>query len=329
MGITADLAAQHVAEWSAKLEQHRRKRSWPSHLFHVAHVSTAALIIRSGTIRARSLLPTIDHDVANQAALHNNTESHQFCRFYFRPRNEFQLSREGIKVIGDPFRPPQGENQLSVPIMFVFDAIPLLTQQQAKFTAEPASRRNLIEGNNNEFFQSMDFGNIYHDEPTTPLNRQEIHSWRKAEVLVSNQVPLANNLRRIICRSSLDVKTLRSYLSNQEWAGIHNLVQVEQIPESVFLHKGAYIKQLYFDSTGILNVEIKLADRQPATKTNYRLAIRQANEKVTIWNLTLRSAPAKYRLSGLTLQDGETVTVNLEDVLAYRGVIEMTPPELL
>lgn len=300
MGITRQLAAQHIAEWSGRLEQHRRKRSWPSHLFHVAHVSTAALIIRSGRIRARSLLPAIDHDVANQGALNNNQETHQFCRFYFRPRNEFQFSREGIKVIGDPYRPAGAERQLSVPIMFAFDAAPLLTHPDARFTAEPASRRNLIEGNDDEFFRTMNFDYIYHDESTTLVNRQEIHSWRKAEVLVPGEVALANNLRRIICRTSLDVKTLRSHLSADEWLAIRDIVQVEQIPESVFLNKGAYIKQLYFDSAGILNVEIKLAERQPTTKTHYDLSInRDGVEEGVFWHLQLRSVPARYRLSSI------------------------------
>ncbi len=328
MGITQALVEQHIEKWSLCFRRHRVKVHWPAYVFHVAQASTAAKIIQSEHLIPRASLPDIEHDVANQSALNNNTDTHQYCRLHFRPRNNFHFSREGIKVIGDAHRPHDGEKQLSVPVMFAFDARTVLTMPQTCFCPEPGSIRKLIRGDDDAFFQSMDFQKIYHNEYTTPENNDEIQALRMAEALVLNDLSLENHLKRVICRTLVDVQTLRSYLREEEWQKYRDIIQVEQTPGAIFFHKGAYIKQLYFDSDNILNVELHLADRQPASKTTYDFSIKRQNGENIDWTLSLRM-PAKYRLSGATLNEGEVVEIYLEDVLAYRGVIKTALPDIL
>ena len=56
--------------------------------------------------------------MANQGALSNNPDAHQYVRLYFRPRNSFHLKTEGVKAIGDPYR---AQNHMSIPVAFAFD----------------------------------------------------------------------------------------------------------------------------------------------------------------------------------------------------------------
>jgi hypothetical protein len=118
MPITISRARRHTEEWSAKLAPFPVRANWPVHVFHTCQLEVAVEIIRSGQIKCRASVTKLICDVANQVAVWNNPEAHNYVRLYFRPRNSFHLKTEGVKAIGDPYRI---DPHMSIPIAFAFD----------------------------------------------------------------------------------------------------------------------------------------------------------------------------------------------------------------
>ena len=102
MPISLIRAQQHVELWSEKLSGTSRAK-WPQHLFHTCQLEVAVEILKAGKIICRNEVQNLICDVANQGALWNNPEGHNYVRLYFRPRTYFHLKTEGVKSLGDPF----------------------------------------------------------------------------------------------------------------------------------------------------------------------------------------------------------------------------------
>lgn len=320
MGISQELAARHIQEWSDRYLRINKKRSWPKHLFHLAQASTVANILDSGVLHSRSFLGEIEYDVADQGALNNNCASHEYCRFYFRPKNKFQLKREGIKPRDSVNRPRDGERQISIPIMLVYDAFSILTLPETRFTKESAARSNAVLENGDAAFSEMNFEYIYHDEATTSENRPLIHGWRMAEVLAP--CGLTNEyLKKIICRTHLDKETLRSYLSPDVYAAYASKIIVEQHYGSTFLHEEAYIKELTVGADGLLYLTLKIAS---SGSGEYNVLLKRNGHPDKRWNLPRGN---KFRLRTnidfSTCQDA--VEIYLEDEIAFRGYLGNLP----
>lgn len=101
MSITVKRAARHSKEWSSKLAPFPVRANWPVHLFHTCQLEVAVEIVKSGEIKCRSNVGNLICDVANQGAVWNNPDAHNYVRLYFRPRNSFHLKTEGVKAAGE------------------------------------------------------------------------------------------------------------------------------------------------------------------------------------------------------------------------------------
>ncbi len=240
MGLSPEVIHQHVEFWQANLRSGDLRAAWPAHLFHAAHVSTAADILRRGELICRHDLRQVEHDVANQGALYNNPDAHAFVRLYFRPRTSFHLRTEGIKLRGDPHRL---DRQMSIPIMFALDCGSVLSLPDVAFTGGMFSRKRPICTSDAEF-ASLDFSAIYHDAPVPERSQwKEIEDARMAEVLVPVHLPLSGHLRRIICRTKAEEATLLHLLGAAAEPYRRNIT-LENRFRSVFLHKYLYLKDI-------------------------------------------------------------------------------------
>ena len=261
MAISEEKARDHIENWCRRLRTSPQNANWPRFLFHAAHVETAAEILRTGTLRSRSDLPEIGHDVANLPALFNNPIAHSYVRFYFRPKNGYHFRTEGIKCLSDPYRL---QFQMSIPIMLVFDAEKILTLDGVRFSQGKLSRTQVEWGSDELFFDTIPYEFVYHDRPIMdPIQREEIHDHRMAEVVFPRRLDLEGRLVRVICRTALDKKTLLHFLGRND-ENKNGTIKVEQIHGSTFMHKGLYLTQLTFSDRS-LHLKLHHPHRGPAS----------------------------------------------------------------
>jgi len=325
MPITLARARRHIDEHIARLGPIRA--NWPANLFHAAHVTSAASIIENGYVLARSQQEAIIHDVANQGALGNNRAPHAYARLYFRPKTMFHMRTEGIKCKNTPYRLP---NHMSVPVLFAFDAALVLIRDGTRFTRRNAAKSNEPLGDDEVFFNSIEFGDVYHDSAPPTERGEEIRERRMAEVLVPDRLPLEGFLSKIIVRTALDRRTLISHLSvaaREKYAG--KIVQEQNIG-SCFLHKGLYITSIERNSAGLL-MEFHQPHELPGTN-RYCGEIRQicsgriASKRTFEWE----HVRGKWKFSGFPAScENEEWEIYLEDVLAFKGSVSSVGSQLV
>jgi hypothetical protein len=311
MALSTERAGEHVRFWSSRLRRSPLCANWPSHLFHTADLTNVVPILTRGRLVCRRGLDEIPCDAANQDALWNNPEAHSFVRLYFRPRTMFHLSTEGIKCLGDPYR---RDPHMSIPVMLAFDAPSILTLEGVGFSRGKLSRKLPI-GFDNDFFQSIDFERVYHDGPTRD---QAIQDHRMAEVVVPDELPLRPFLRKVICRTALERRTLLHRLGRQA-VDLSPLIVVEQIQQSCFLHKSLYLTHVGFQE-GKLRLDLH-APKDPPRSGQYQAEIthRVGGEIVQEWRggfpaTTAALLPLRDRPHGIW-------TIRLEETLAYEAPI--------
>lgn len=203
MPISRSVAVEHVRSQTARLSAHKQRSLWPAYLFHTTHITNAVEIVRHSRLMARNYAPSF-HDVANQSALNAYSGSHDYARFYFRPKNGYHIRTEGIKCLADPYRQP---NQASIPVTFLFDFVEVSVLDGAKFTAGNIQRATNQELDGDEEFRRLDFNAIFHDDAVTSDNREYISDRRMAEVMVPQGVALADTLKYIVFRTPYDLET--------------------------------------------------------------------------------------------------------------------------
>ncbi len=325
MGVSAELARQHVETWSRTLRPYRKLASWPKYLFHTAHVTTAVRILGSGMLKSRSLLEEVEHDVANQGALWNNPEAHKYARLYFRPRTGFHVRTEGIKRRDSAYRQ---QHEMSIPIMLAFDAASVLSLPQTEFSKTKYSKAQAI-GSDDRFFRSIDFEKVYHDgHIVSEKARKDMSDHRMAEVLVPGHLPLDPHLRWVICRTALERLTLL-YLLGPTVIPFQKRVMVERIRQSAFVHCDLYLERLAFSRSG-LTLEFHQPTGRPLAHGKYYVRVAQAldDRLVSEW---AGFAPATHRvLVPLQAASSEAIwTIELEEELAYEGPIPFEQSEIV
>jgi hypothetical protein len=189
------------------------RASWPLHLFRSDDVQAAASILNGGVIYSRlraQEFGVLTHDSASPSVIEHSPEWCKRCvRLYFRPRTPTEYQSEG-------FRPsdqlPLGAHR-PMPVVMVFDAIPVITAAGAIFTDGNAAKAECKRGSDAVFLRTIPFEKVYHVGPVAEPKKREIIFRRCAEVLVEDEVTL-DKLRRIYCRSQAEYETLMGLLSS-------------------------------------------------------------------------------------------------------------------
>ena len=203
MPINLKQANEHIANWQHRLGAHG---FWATHLFHSAHVTTAAKIIQAGELLSREQVGAVEFDVANQEALASNKAAWNYVRLYFRPRTNFHLRTEGIKLLTDQYRLPF---HMTIPVLFVFHLEKVITSKGTCFSNRKMAHAGMLPGCDWSYFERIDFEKVYHEGPICDrVERQEIQDIRMAEVLIPNALPLEQYLAYILCRTKIEADTL-------------------------------------------------------------------------------------------------------------------------
>lgn len=268
-------------------------------------MEVAAQILSDGEIRSRNDAGPLICDVANQGALWNNEDAHDYVRLYFRPRNSFHLKTEGIKRRNNPYRQ---DPHMSMPVMLVFDLERVLTSAPAFFLPGNFAHFGAVPQNGDGAFGHLDFAKIYHDSPTNAANRQEIHDARMAEVVYNQPLPLSF-LDTVVCRTVQELETLRTMLP----AGLPAYPMAVEQNGSVFMRKETYVTEIYAHA-GIIHIGLAkwVAADDPIA---YRLSSVEADLTGTI-------AASKFHFPTFTAKDPDTIwSLEIEGCLAYRAKV--------
>lgn len=241
MAISLARAQRHVREWSEKLAPYEARKWWPRYLYHACDVTVVRHIIESDRILSRNLATQgvgLVCDVANQGALWNNPAAHEFVRLYFRPKNSFHFKTEGIKSLSDPFR---RNPHMSIPILFMFDFVELMSDARSMFLHENFANSGAAPLSGDDFFDSLRFDDIYHDSPVNDQNRDKITRSRMAEVVVPHELPLSF-CKAILVRNPFDQRTVEHFCNGP---AIGKRIYVD-VRGGGFLKKGMYLKSASF-----------------------------------------------------------------------------------
>jgi hypothetical protein len=226
--------------------------------------------------------------------------------------------------VNDPFRFAQ---QASVPVMFLFDAVNVLTAPGVKFTKGNIQRGSVVELDGDENFQTLDFAAIYHDEAPTQDNMEYIHDCRMSEVMVPGQLPLDGNLSVIYFRTPYERETFR-YLLELEGIECPSKLSIENITGSVFMRWGMYINEMnYVDDK--LMIEFKLPNRYQPPDGCYRIQIEQSTPMGQLtFDKRIRLSSNSLRVRNFRPVDDSVWRIEVEDVSAFHGKLAHQRSEL-
>jgi hypothetical protein len=309
MPITLAKALRHQKEWLEKLRPFPTRAMWPNYLFHTCQLAVAAKIIRDGAINCRQDVDHLICDVANQGALWNNPNAHQYVRLYFRPRNSFHLKTEGVKAIGDRYR---SDPHMSLPVAFAFKFRELMTSANSGFVPGNFAKSGAAPQTGDAAFDELPFDLIYHDAALPPERLAEVHNWRMSEVVVRKRL-LLDNLACVICRTTHEERTLRYSIKNA--AARLNII-VEQ-RGSVFMRHGMSIDEIYW-----IDDHMQLKFHGPAvglTKENYSLTARCDDNGSAREGRFLVKPNTLYRFVSMPASRDAVWRIELEDCLVYNA----------
>jgi hypothetical protein len=311
MSITVARAERHIRDWSHNLARFPTRANWPLHLFHTCQLEVAAEIIKSGGIKCRGNVGHLICDVANQGAVWNNPEAHNYVRLYFRPRNSFHLKTEGVKAIGDPYRI---DPHMSIPIAFAFDFKKIITLSNCGFVPGNFAKTGAAPLSGDVEFDKMQFELIYHDSALPQEKMAEVHNWRMSEAVVSGTLSLSD-LSYVICRTIHEERTLRHSLG----AKAAPKIIVEQ-KGSIFMRRGMFIDEIYWASD-LLN--IRFHGPTGFTKEAYEVKVTcWDNNKMREGNFSL--APGGYRFPSIPASKDAIWKIEIEDCLVHFAPIPST-----
>lgn len=167
----------------------------------------AVEILRRGEILSRNAAlagPGLICDVANQGALWNNPQAHDYVRLYFRPKNKFHLKTEGIKSSIDIYRV---DPHMTIPVTFLFKFDEVMTRENCFFLPQNFAIGSMAPLSGDDNFAAIDFAKTYHDSAPRADQMDEIHRARMAEAVVRDRLPL-NSCQAILVRNEYDRRTL-------------------------------------------------------------------------------------------------------------------------
>ena len=222
---------------------------WPSYLYHFTDIHHAVGIIDKGWIYDRATAEQ-HHLTRTDAASHNvlevTSDAIKHCgRLYMRPLTPTQFYSEGYKPEVVRNRDYKDVN-CPVPVFFLLDAARTLAYPGVYFVEKGAAGRQIHRQNRGiEEFASLQFDKIFHHGSAGYTS--DIGQHRRTEVLRDGGIPLNGLLRRIVCRSAAEEKTLLSLLKTQNPARFEEyrrliVTATPDVGAFMFNGHGIYIK---------------------------------------------------------------------------------------
>jgi hypothetical protein len=273
----ADEIVRFIDELGAETWLDSRKRVWPNFIYHFNDVRNIASVLRRGELLSRLQCQARGVsfvDVADRQVIGGSSWTHEYVRFYFRPRTPTQYHQEGI-------RPPSArmhDAHCGVPVFLLFDSRRLLTRVGVEFTNGNFGATGHAGGSGRKSsaaaLRILPFREIYHDEAYRATDHKPTLTYhRQAEVLVRDRVDLTE-LVEIICRSGAEMETLLSLLEEDadSW---REKIRLEAAAERLF-----YRQWLYVDGVQLLgdSIQMRLRLPRPTPTFHVRIEARDASD---------------------------------------------------
>jgi ssDNA thymidine ADP-ribosyltransferase, DarT len=318
LGISAQLAKEHIENWEKELKQGtiRRYRSkWPRFLFRHEKIENAATILQAGALLSRNAAADETHDdIAPATVITRRTEAHQFARLYFRPRNPTQFHIEGIRQDGDPFISQDHGAHAPVLVMLVFRAQSVLTQNETCFSDGNMQHNRTKYEKSEDFFRAIHFQDVFHDDRFDLNDRDRIVRSRCAEVLAQSPLSLSNHLVAVLCRSEAERRTLLHLapkLSDSVKQKIRTYSEV-----GVFFNEYSFVKDVDMNSNG---VSFTLNPRKDEKDVSLSIKIERKNDRIAIYSAAdkLISPSKKWHVKQPLSEGVYEVTIHVDGHLAY------------
>lgn len=314
MPISLEQAADHINYWSERLGTYSY---WPRYLYFTAHITAAAQIIRSGKLFSRQNCGFIAHDIANKEALASNRDAWRYVRLYFRPKTSFHLKTEGIKLLTDRYRQ---DPHMSVPILFVFHFANVVTFPGVSFSDRKMAHVGMIPGSDWSYFSRIDFAKVYHEGPLSQAEISHVQDIRMAEVLVPDELELANNLAFIISRTNFEANSLR-WRTQDRYEFVNSYLRVATRPTELFFCRGCYLEELSFVDR-LLTFKIKPSlDYIRGQQISLQVQRHQHNQLNQQWQ-SQASIDSPIRLSGFEVENGGHWRIEVERALAFEAELQ-------
>lgn len=224
---------------------------WPRYLYHYTDVNHAVSIIGNEwiydrvTAEKKRLTKT---DAASQNVLNVTSDAVKHCgRLYMRPLTPTQFYSEGYKpkvVRHENYK----DANCPVPVFFLLDAVKTLKYPDVFFVERGAAGLTTERWKTGkDEFAKLDFEKIFHHGSEGYTS--SIGQYRRTEVLRESGIPLCDLLKRIVCRSPAEERTLLSLMREQcpaQYKEYSRLIMTApaDIGRYMFNYSGIYIKKV-------------------------------------------------------------------------------------
>lgn len=213
-----------------------------SHVYRFDDIENVVEILKRGELLSREEMARQNIAYKNCAApsviANTTTERKDFVRLYFRPLTPTQYRNEGI-------RPAAGidlEAHCPVPVFMLFDFVDLLGQDSTQFSTGNMGAGGVSHGPTEADFDRIDFPLVYHRGSTWGHpHASSLTFHRCAEVLVPVRLS-TRGIKRIVCRSHPERRTLLHLLGKQLRSRYESLVDVEA--SQYFENEWAFVEEV-------------------------------------------------------------------------------------
>lgn len=321
MGISLKMAQDHIKKWCDSLSNpsaYNYRCKWPKYLFHHASLTNATGILQTGNLLSREDAATQTHDdVAPLEVIARRSDAHKFARLYFRPRTPTQYQVEGIRKATECYL-GNTSNHIPVAYMFLFSSESVLTLEGTHFSNGNMQSPNTKYEGTDEFFNSILFGNVFHEGSFQQSEKDTVLKARCAEVLTDSPLRLDQHLKFVLCRSEAERHTL---LNSYPDASTELKSKIRTVTEvGIFQSHYSYIKGVDLTAASCL---IQLAPRRDGQKIECELYVKDFEGKIVRHLPETTIDPAKrLRVNfGRTLESGTfELEIYVEKHLAYKNL---------
>lgn len=324
MGLSQARIEKHVQQWESELKKDPSRgyrTKWPKYLFRHERVESAARILVAGNLLSRVAAAQYGFtDIAPPEVIGLRDTAHELVRLYFRPRNPTQFHVEGIKRTGDFF---EGNSSVHAPVLtvLVFKSSSVLELETTQFSNGNMQRNDADKGNSEDFFNTIPFDRVYHDQAFSVSEKDSVLFSRCAEVLAESPLPLSDHLAFVLCRSEAERRTLLHLapdLSDELRKRIRTYSEV-----GIFQNSHAFVKSVGVGPSGVTFAINPRRDGQDIKLAIEITSVQSAKVVAAVADKMITPSRPWHMKRDLG-EDRYLVTIHIDDQLAYQAVSTVT-----
>ena len=320
MGLSQARIEKHVSQWESEFKKDPSRgyrTKWPKYLFRHERVESAARVLTAGCLLSRAAATQYGFtDIAPPEVIGLRDTAHALVRLYFRPRNPTQFHVEGIKRAGDFF---EGNSSVHAPvlIMFMFKSSSVLELETTQFSNGNMQRIDARKGNSEEFFETIPFDRVYHDQAFSPNEKDTILFSRCAEVLAESPLSLSDHLAYVLCRSEAERRTLLHLAPNLPDELKKRIRTYSEV--GIFQNSHAFMKSV---SVGPNGVTFAIHPRRDGQDVKLAIEIRSVRSADIVASVVDKMiTPSKlWNMKRDLSEDRYLVAIHIDDQLAYQAI---------